>query len=206
LKITTVVEKLVAAKVAQQSNDTKFLWDIVPPAARLMVLNQFRTNWNVTEKLLSNATKLEWSSLPGDIQKALLDQKASYSFLKLTFLNLGIVDLPTDLFANTTILSLISKEFQVLFPTVKASLDKITYDNILNVTLLRQGFPNVFKMIGDMLHEFKPQPFDGFKRQAVLGHRGPKLPPPPTPFDALHKAVQHAVLIVKQAGISMKPF
>jgi hypothetical protein len=206
MKITTVVDKLVAAKVAQQSNDTKFLWDIVPPVARLMILNQFRTNWNVTEKLLSNATKLEWLSLPGDIQKALLDQKASYSFLKLSFLNLGIVDLPSDLFANTTLLSLISKEFQVLFPIVKASLDKITYDNILNITLLRQGFPNVYKMIGDMLQEFKPKPFDRFKRQAVLGHRGPKLPPPPTPFDAIHKAVHHAVLIVKQAGISMKPF
>lgn len=212
MKITTLVDKLVAAKVAQQANDTKFLWDIIPPVARLMVLNQFRTTWNVTEKLVSNLTRLEWSSLPGDIQKSLLDQKASYSFLNLTFLNWGIVNLPTDLFANTTLLSLISKEFQVLFPVLKVSLDKISYDNILNVTLLRQGFPNVFMMIGEMLHEFNlpppppPSPLRRFKKQALLGHRGPKLPPPPTPFDVFYKAVMNAAIIVKQSGISMRPF
>ena len=129
----------------------------------------------------------------------------------MTFLNWGIVNLPSDLFANTTLLSLISKEFQILFPTVKASLDKISYDNILNMTLLRQGFPNVFMMIGDMLHEFDlpqflPSPFHRFKRQAFLGHHGPKLPPPPTPFDVVYKAVMNAIMIVKQSGINMRPF
>ena len=49
MKITTLVDKLVAAKVNQNSNETKFLWDIIPPVARFMILNQFRATWNVTE-------------------------------------------------------------------------------------------------------------------------------------------------------------
>ena len=171
-----------------------------------MFLNQFRSTWNVTEKLLLNATKLEWLSLPGDIQKVLIDQKSSFSFLNLTFFNWGFVNSPVELFANTTLLSLIPMDLQILFPTIKVSSEKISFDSILNVTLLSQKRPSALSMIGDMLLDFSPIPMVRYKRQILVGSHGHKLPPPPTPFDVIRQAALRAYVVVQKSGINMKLF
>ena len=212
MKINKTVENLVSAKVNQQSNGTEYVWDLIPPVVRLILLNQvdFRSKWNVIERLSSKATKLEWSSVPADLQKLLLDQKASLSFLDLTFLKWGFVNSPAEQFANTTLLSLMPMDLQILLPTIKKTVDLISFDSIVNATIVKKGKHS--DVLSDMMRQFNDHHIIRFRRsnsREKHGNRGSRYqppPPPPNPFDVINRALMNAAFVVANAGLSFRFF
>ena len=207
MKINTTVQQLVLAKVSAQANGTSYVWDLLPAVSRLILLNQvqFRKTWNVTERLASKATRLDWATIPADIQKTLLDQKASLAFLNLKFIDWGFVNSPAEQFANTTLLSLMPMDLQILVPTIKKSVDLISFDNIVNAVSLSSMPSKSSDILSELMNGFNNHPFR-FKRSNSRerhgGFRFQPPPPPPSPFDVLRVSMMNAAMLVANAGLS----
>jgi hypothetical protein len=130
---------LLNARVNESSQSTKYVWDLIHPIYRFLLLNQtqINQNWNVRQKLDSNETRLEWNSLPESVKNALLEQQANDGFFDQTFLDLGWVDAETQPFSNTTLRSIVPSSMNSLFENITTILKKAEFDMIVDMSGLK---------------------------------------------------------------------
>lgn len=187
---------------------------------RYLFLNQakFRTTWNVTEKIEKGETKLEWSTIPADIKTLITDEKNTFSFLQLTFLDWGWVNANTDLFYNVTLMSLLPADVQAIIPNAKTIIDTVSFDTLVNISALKLsiykpkkfGFPlghSAEKHLDEFVVQLGPeQVFKSFNNGQMRFKRHKSFPPMPNPFDVIKRAVMSAYQVLIKAAIPFRTF
>jgi hypothetical protein len=78
-KLDMNVNAILSARAGRTADgkSTVYLWDILSPLERFLMLNQSQIqlmDWNVTASIIANTTRLQWSSLPSSAQSLLLVQ------------------------------------------------------------------------------------------------------------------------------------
>jgi len=161
---------LLIATVNESSQNTKYVWDLIHPVNRFLLLNQtqIRTNWNVREKLNSNETRLEWSSLPESVKNVLLEQQANNGFFDQTFLDLGWVNAETEPFSKATLRSIVPNSLNLFFENITAILKRAEFDMIVNMTVLRSK--NIEMDLENVLEVFKKDIISETKSSFVGKH------------------------------------
>ena len=123
------------------TNDTIYLWDLISPLTRFILLNQTRIQniWNVKQAILLNQTKLDWSSLPSYVKSILVNDTFQQSLINMTFSNWGWTD-STSQYANVTLFSLIPSKYLLNLPNITNILSNLRFNLVLNTTILAQSF------------------------------------------------------------------
>jgi hypothetical protein len=190
--------KLTNAVVATQSTDSKYIWDLIDPVYRFVLLNQslIFVQWNVAQALANNQTKLNWDSIPANVQTILLTERTNNLFLNLTFLDWGWVNSNTDAFSGVTLFSLLSAQAQSVYANVSATLAPLTLNTLVNATLLRRQAPNRY-CLDDLSNSVKNvMQFKGSFSKRDAKHSFFRPTPAPTPFNVVKRILQQAGKVV----------
>jgi hypothetical protein len=136
----SIAQQQSAAEVDSDKLNIKPLWDLLSPLHRFVLLNQtgLQSLWNVRNNLEKSLTKLEWNSLPDNAQTFLKTQAKNLGFLDLTFLELSWVNSDKEKFHDATLKSLLSKELIDRLAELYDSINRLTYDQLVNLDLLSQ--------------------------------------------------------------------
>lgn len=140
--ILQVVNATVQMILKVKSDQGTFVWDLLPPLLRFIILNQaqFQSDtFNVTEIVVNKKSNLLWSELPADIKTALLDEKSKNAFPSLTFEQLNMVSGPNDPLAKVTVKEILPKKIADLLPNITELLKDITFDTVINATKLKDA-------------------------------------------------------------------
>ena len=202
-KVNKTTEILVSAVVPAlgSGNDTAYLWDLIEPVQRFLLLNQTSIaatlSWNVTQQLQQNLTDLSWATIPSNVQLFLQQELLLNQFSNLTFFSWGWTD-SNNTFASTTLISLLTSQGQQNLPIIQSILAPLTFSTILNTTVLTQGHrrarPN--HQVRELFEDIqKALPFAPFKEPPNHDHHHyhHRLP---TPYDVIDAAWHQAVKIV----------
>ena len=132
----------MSAKVLVSSSDTEYLWNLINPVIRFLILNQTRINsnleWNITQKLETNPASLDWDSLPEKVQVFLLAENSRNTFQELKFRHWGWVT-ESSVFADFSLKFLLKLQAQEYIPHVIALLAPLSFDSILDKYILTQN-------------------------------------------------------------------
>ena len=187
-------QRILNATVATQSNDTRYIWDLIDPVYRFVLLNQslIFAQWDVSQALANNQTKLNWDSIPANVQTILLTERTQNLFLNLSFLDWGWVNSNTDAFSNSTLFSLLSSQAQATYANVSATLAQITFNTLVNTTLLRRQRPNRY-CLDDLSGSVKNNlDLKGSLSKRDAKHSFFRPTPPPTPFNVIKRILSQA--------------
>ena len=120
------------------SNTTKYVWDLVPPVSRFLMLNQTQSQavWNVSASVISNSTRLDWTTVPSSVQRLLLGQWSNQQFLNLTYAKWAFVDASSPYSASTWLgaTPLIQRPFLI---TASRILSQVPLNQLVNTTILK---------------------------------------------------------------------
>ena len=205
--IQIVLSAAIPSLTAPSSNDTQYLWDLLNPVARFILLNQTAVSndqqFNVTSQLVQNLT-ISWAAIPAGVQTALLNEKTTAALVNLTFVQWGWSQ-AGDIYATVTLFSLIGTQGQQALPQIDALVAPLNFNTVLNTTVLTQSKPH--RRPGDFILDTLSRiqqiaPFNQFRmKRGGDGHRRQ-----PTPFDVIEKAQNRAVRVLRQnaAGNGLK--
>ena len=121
-------------------NDTAFLWDLISPVYRFLLLNQTQISklrqWNIKQQVEASQKNIKWSFLTKNVQSLLLKQKNQNTFVNLTFNDWGWV-ISSDLLANATLISLLTLKGQSILNNLTAEMASLNFNTALNITALK---------------------------------------------------------------------
>ena len=182
------------------SNTTKTLWDLIDPKLRFLLLNQtaVSASWNVTQALSLNQTKLDWATIPSSVQAILQQEQQSQQIAQLSFLAWGWVNSNTDMFANTTLASLLSTQSKALLPNMTALVSQLHFESVVNMTLLKGNRCNDLIESAMQIMQFngiRIKRANGFHNSMERRTRPP--PPPPTPFDVITRVMMQTQQVLR---------
>jgi hypothetical protein len=209
--IQIVLQAAIPSAIAPASNDTQYLWDLLDPISRFLLLNQTAISsgqqFNVTLQLVQNQT-ISWLALTPGVQTALLNEgTVASAILNLTFANWGWSQ-ASDKFASTTLLSLISTQGQQALLQINTLLAPLNFNTVLNTTILTQSNPYVrpAQVIAQTIWNIQQViPFNQYRFKRGGGyHRQP------TPFDVIEQVEEQASRVLRQNaagnGLRKQPF
>lgn len=130
-QIQQSVSTLLAASKAKPgpNSDIHYFWDLLSPLTQFVLLNQSQVlalQFNVTEKVSQNVSNLNWDLLPENVRAYLLTHEAS-QLLYMPFSQWGWTD-SKNLFAPSTLFSLMTKKDQMIVPNVLAMIAPIHFN------------------------------------------------------------------------------
>lgn len=121
------------------SNHTGFLWDVLNPIQKIILLNQsailVSEQWNVAQEFHISRDNIKWNLLPLNVQLVLLSEQSQQVFFNQTFQEWGWVE-ATSPFSNYTLLSLLTDEGQAFFNNVLEQMKGLTFNTVLNLKLV----------------------------------------------------------------------
>ena len=199
------------------ANNVQYLWDLINPVARFVLLNQTAISslpFNISQNLASNNKSLNWNQLPANVQSALLAQPLS-GLLNLTYEQWGWVN-PSSTFASTTLFSLVPATVQSTLPNIYILLAPLAYNTqidltALNATLIANAASNSFGRYpsGDLVKRFTREFFESFGsllppadgRRHKRHNNRPPFNYQPTAQSTFGDAVKRAEKYVRSVGV-----
>lgn len=140
----TVQTLLKATKNKQGPNSNlQYFWDMIPPLVQFILLNQTQVsnlNFNVTQKVQQNVSNLNWNVLPENVKSYLLTHEAA-QILYMRFNEWGFTD-AKNIFAPSTLFSLMTKKDQMQAPNVLAIVAPIHFNLKIDLTYLNETLSN----------------------------------------------------------------
>ena len=143
-KVNSSIQMLKNASLSilakPSGNDTAFLWDLISPVYRFLLLNQTQISklrqWNIKQQVEASQKNIKWSFLTKNVQSLLLKQKNQNTFVNLTFNDWGWV-ISSDLLANATLISLLTLKGQSILNNLTAEMASLNFNTALNITALK---------------------------------------------------------------------
>ena len=133
--LNETISKLINAAVLSTSNTTAYVWDLLSPIDRFVLLSQTQvsqTGWNVTQEVINNTTRLGWASVPSTVQTILLAQ-GNLNILNLTYVQFGWSG-PNDTFANSVLFSFLPDKIVSIYSNITQLVSDISFSTIVNTT------------------------------------------------------------------------
>ena len=206
VNITTTILLSAIVPALGTSSDTAYLWDLIEPVQRFLLLNQTSISttlsWNVTQQFLQNKSSINWLSIPSNVQLFLGEELILNQLLNLTFFSWGWTD-SNSTFASSTLFSLLNLQGQENLPIIQSITTKLTFSTILNTTILKESdrrkTPSY--QVRKLFEEFKEAlSFEPFQQLANNHHFN--QPIVNTPFNIIESALQRAFFTVQAYAIS----